>query len=352
MSKEPAMGKSSLSIDFSHIDYGEVSKYIEDRGFGFVKSYLRRLECLEDELFFHASKIKEVYTKAHVSVDRISSNDVFEGLIQGAFWYEYQYTPKGWAIKRIFTREDLIKYQNDIRKHIPIEKIINSYIKTIDHQLSTKNIELIGLVYDAYVVSQLEQIKAIYIQDKEAKRREKERQRLLEERERVASLIQENAEQIKWFLEDNDIYMISKENPEKLERINEKIEYIDNEYGGWEIKFKDQLDLTHFDYSEVRVVDKAETEFKALVEEMRPLGFVESAQVSNYIVQNRLHLKYKHLSGLLHMEKYGERYDFVGGIQKNYYARLCAELDLENRKSGAHVLGFTSFATVARRLKK
>ena len=48
MSKEPAMGKPSLSIDFSHIDYGEVSKYIEDRGFGFVKSYLRRLEGLED----------------------------------------------------------------------------------------------------------------------------------------------------------------------------------------------------------------------------------------------------------------------------------------------------------------
>jgi len=89
-----------------------------------------------------------------------------------------------------------------------------------------------------------------------------------------------------------------------------------------------------------------EREFGELVSELKPLGFTHSSHVSNYIKKNNLGNKYRHISGILHMEKDGENWAYSGGIQPKYYARLCDELDLSNKGSGAVPTSFESFESI------
>lgn len=86
-----------------------------------------------------------------------------------------------------------------------------------------------------------------------------------------------------------------------------------------------------------------EREFAQLVAEMKPLGFRESRDVSLYIVHNRLGLKYQNISGIVRMMQSGDTWDFKGGFPPKIYARLCEELDLGNRGTRAHAIGFTPF---------
>lgn len=90
-------------------------------------------------------------------------------------------------------------------------------------------------------------------------------------------------------------------------------------------------------------VDVKEREFQALVAEMRPLGFTRSADVSNYIVKNRLGNKYGHISGILTMEGSGNQWEFVGGFPPKIYARLCDELGLGNQGTDAKPVHFVPF---------
>lgn len=87
-----------------------------------------------------------------------------------------------------------------------------------------------------------------------------------------------------------------------------------------------------------------EEEFQRLVREMAPLGFTQSAQVSNYIVQNQLGHRYPHIAGIGKMERGADRWDFEGAISRRHYARLCSVLQLSDRRSGAVLADFTSYA--------
>lgn len=84
-------------------------------------------------------------------------------------------------------------------------------------------------------------------------------------------------------------------------------------------------------------------EYKALLEEVRPLGFTKSSQVSNYIRDNNLEQKYGLISGNLQMERGGDTWNFNGGIDPEYYKRLCIELGLENNNSGSSVRDFSPY---------
>ena len=86
-----------------------------------------------------------------------------------------------------------------------------------------------------------------------------------------------------------------------------------------------------------------EAEYKALLEEVRPLGFTKSSQVSNYIRGNNLKQKYGLISGHLQMERGFDTWNFDGGIDPEYYKRLCIELGLENNNSGSCVRGFSPY---------
>lgn len=90
-----------------------------------------------------------------------------------------------------------------------------------------------------------------------------------------------------------------------------------------------------------------EEEFKLLVEEIKPLRFTHSKQVSSYIMRHRLGDKYKNISGVVKMEMEGNTWDFNGGFPPKIYAKLCEELDLSNQGTRARVVSFDSFKNLS-----
>ena len=105
--------------------------------------------------------------------------------------------------------------------------------------------------------------------------------------------------------------------------------------------------MTEMKYmNEQQIKLQAEREFQMLVREMRPKGFRMSWQVSRYIVEHKLGAKYKFISGLLDFENSYSSWTFKGGISPAYYARLCRELKLANKKTDSYVREFTPYAEV------
>lgn len=86
-----------------------------------------------------------------------------------------------------------------------------------------------------------------------------------------------------------------------------------------------------------------EREFRRLVDEMKPLGFTQSSDVSDYIVKNNLGRKFRYISGVLEMEDWRGRWDYRGAFSPDIYARLCEELGLNSRKSNAIPVKFTPY---------
>ena len=85
-----------------------------------------------------------------------------------------------------------------------------------------------------------------------------------------------------------------------------------------------------------------EEEFESLVRVLEPKGFTRSNQVSEYITKNNLSRIYRRLSGILKMEKNGNRYHYINGISPKYYRLLCQRLSLSDQQSGATVIDFIS----------
>jgi len=94
----------------------------------------------------------------------------------------------------------------------------------------------------------------------------------------------------------------------------------------------------------IRRAQLEEEEFKQLVEEVMAKGFTESRQVSQYIMTNKLGSKYRHISGVLEMERDEYVWRFPGGFPPYIYARLCDALGLGQKPSDARVRDFKSFS--------
>lgn len=88
-------------------------------------------------------------------------------------------------------------------------------------------------------------------------------------------------------------------------------------------------------------------EFFCLVRECLPKKFTMSAQVTSYIMKNKLGFKYKHIAGELTLSKGADTWIYKGGISPEYYGKLCRALGLGNKKSKARVEEFQSFAQLA-----
>jgi len=86
-----------------------------------------------------------------------------------------------------------------------------------------------------------------------------------------------------------------------------------------------------------------ELEFAQLVEEVTSLGFTESRQITKYIIDQKLGRKYKHISGVLEMERDGYGWLYRGGFPPHIYAKRCSALDLAQNDSGARVQSFMPF---------
>jgi len=98
----------------------------------------------------------------------------------------------------------------------------------------------------------------------------------------------------------------------------------------------------------VRRAELEEAEFMALVEEVSAKGFTESREVSSYIMANKLGKKYRHISGVLELERGDEAWTYYGGFPPHIYARLCDALGLGQKPSDARVSGFKSFSDLNR----
>lgn len=89
-------------------------------------------------------------------------------------------------------------------------------------------------------------------------------------------------------------------------------------------------------------------EFDTLVDELKQYNFTTSGQVSRYILDNNLGRKYPNISGIVRMEKGVEAWDFNGGFPPDIYAKLCKELGLRNKRSGAKPVGFKAYKNIMR----
>lgn len=118
----------------------------------------------------------------------------------------------------------------------------------------------------------------------------------------------------------------------RLEKVREKNEIAESKR--IEIKKREMIRLARLKISE---------EFESLVEEVKSNGFTTSAQVSQFIIRNRLGQKYNHISGVLTMENDGSTWNFNGGFPPNIYAELCSRLNLSSNGSNSRVVDFKSF---------
>jgi hypothetical protein len=87
-------------------------------------------------------------------------------------------------------------------------------------------------------------------------------------------------------------------------------------------------------------------ELYQLLEEIRPLKFTHSKQLSKYIITHKLGHKYQHISGILRMREAGEEWNFPGGFPPKIYAIVCKELKLVNQGTPARPVGFTPFKDI------
>ena len=268
-----------------NIDFGKIKKYISDRGFGFVKHSFKNNG--KGEVFFHISDIKKSNSKIYEALIENKDEDVIY------FWYEFVETKKGKQLKRVLDRtsisdEQLFFIKSNIeRRWLDISKDISQWLDSSAHDLLLP--EEINLLNDKRTV-------LIRSEQDRLEKERVERLRLIKLREEEKRKAQEQQKVI----EDNL-------------RKQQEIE---------------------------------ETEFKALVNEILPFNFSRSAQVSNYIVENKLGYKYQNISGVLEMTSNGTSWNFKGGFPPKIYARLCQELGLGNQGSSAKPTNFTPFKNI------
>ena len=277
-------------------DFGIVKRYFTDRGFGFVTHTF--LSGQQEEVFFHIKNIKRAHPEL---AERLDSDELSETV---HFWYETEVTNKGEQVRAIIKPESI---HDRIADNLPdfVGKVVSMWMNlgaAVPSWLHDVTIDLVGIDQ----TSELRLKRAALEEDRrkadEQERKERDAARKKEEVKRQRLIDEQNA----------------------LRKAQEEVE---------EKEFE-QL-----------VVE--EKEFEQLVSEMAPLGFTESAQVSAYIVRNKLGYKYKNISGILEMELNGNTWNFKGGFPPRIYARLCQELGLGNRETQAKPGKFESFKELA-----
>ena len=273
------------------VNFGIVKKYVSDRGFGFISPTFNKAKT--KDLFFH---IKTVKKSSSSLANQLAEEDQKEPL---TFWFQVENTPKGQQVGCLLKPEVIKeKYESEFSVMTSeleaIWKNIHSPLPTWAHQAST---DLVGAEKTQQWAMLRERLE---LEESERKQQLKEQE---EERRKVREA---EAEKRRLMLEEQ---RKQKEAEEKKER-----------------------------EARERQLEIEKNEFDALVAEMKIQCFTHSKQVSNYIVSNRLGYKYRHISGIVRMEKDQREWNFNGGFPPRIYARLCDELDLGNQNSGARAV--------------
>lgn len=121
----------------TNIEYGVVSKYFSDRGFGFVRGLLLRNNS---EVFFHIKTIKKTAPQLAESLAR----DSFEEKLY--FWFDTETTSKGIQVRAVLSSEQL--RQGAVFDSSRLIERVESYWRNLDHQtpswLDSATSDLIG----------------------------------------------------------------------------------------------------------------------------------------------------------------------------------------------------------------
>lgn len=262
-----------------NVDYGKIVKYDIDRGFGFIEQNF----CESNNFKKDANVFFHIKTIRQYDSYLSQKLKNFSTQQEFYFWYEFERTSKGIQVSKVLNPESM-----ELKSNLALIKLVeqkwSDVNNTISYWLENATQDILG----ADKTNDLKEQRRILIQENEKKRVEIENQRMLEQR--------------------------------RLQEIRER-------------ELAKRLALEEL----------KEIEFQQLVDEMRNQNFAYSSQVSNYIRQNCLGNKYKHISGHLEMTNNGNSWIFTGGFPRDIYARLCSELQLENNGSSARAGKFTSF---------
>ncbi|WLF83928.1 hypothetical protein [Moraxella sp. ZY210820] len=264
------------------IEFGKVEKYIQHRGFGFVSCCFKNAN---DSYSFISNNHKVFF---HIKAIKKFNYEIFNKLENSDiddiyFWFEIEKTDKGEQVLRLLKSDD-----KQIKNNPTFIEILKNKFLDISTSLP-KWVEIaINDVLDKKEIEVLKNERNILEQIENQKRIERQRE-IQAENDRLMAIRQQEIQKRK-----------------ELEEIQER-------------------------------------EFEQLVNEIQSFGFTHSNQVSNYIKRNRLGNKYRHLAGVLKMSRGSDTWDFVGGIDPKFYARLCSTLNLSSQNSGATPTNFKSF---------
>lgn len=121
----------------TNIEYGVVSKYFSDRGFGFVRSLLLRSNS---EVFFHIKTIKKTAPQLAESLAREPFDEELH------FWFDTETTSKGIQVRAVLSSEQL--RQGAVSDSSPLSERLESYWRNLEHQtpswLDNATSDLIG----------------------------------------------------------------------------------------------------------------------------------------------------------------------------------------------------------------
>lgn len=317
--------------------------YFPRKGFGFVSHPLNSKSF--KDVFFHISNVqkshKEIANKL-LSYER--GDDIY-------FWYEVENTRKGEQLKSILEIDNIsgLLKLNLVSFTKKVEYMWQDIEKAKPVWLSDVTLDLVGI--DKLNELKLERENLKNKRKEEEELRLKEQKRLDEERRRQKR--QELREKIKWLrrerlerikrLEQERLERLEREKLEKIKRLErERIERLEQEKLE-KIKRLERLEREKKLKLQKRQYNIEEEEFELLVAEVESKGFTMSAEVSHYIIRNRLGNKYKNISGVLEMENSISSWKFNGGFPPKIYARLCERLNLGNKGTDSRVVRFTPF---------
>lgn len=294
----------------AYLYFGIVKNYLPDKGFGFLEHPVGLGLGPNKDVFFHINSIKRTNGEIADGLTYYSP-----GIDKICFWYVAEATNRGEQLKQVLNAGYVLKLNQENANEfiVKVRKKWMDLDRGIPFWLEEVTLGLLG--EDSLTV--LKSDRKIMLADRRDK---KDLQRL--ENERLYAIRQEElkiernkrAEQNRIFQEE----LSKKREEEKKER--DRIEAI----LAREQKIKDE-------------------EFELLIAEIEPKGFVQSSQVSRYIINNRLGDKYKTISGILEMRNNESTWKFNGGFPPDIYAKLCRRLGLGHKGTNSKVVGFTSF---------
>ena len=289
-------------INVNNIDFGMCKKGLFYRkSYTFVEKHIHEsIDNPGKDIFFHISKLDE-FKKTHgPSWQSCVAGVIDENANYGYFWYEFSKNEKGIFVNKILTLSELNNLKYELKKFY-----LNQILKTVkkDYFMRPKSV----INGNQPAASGPEIFCAFLLTEQEI------------------NLIKNKFQEKK----TENIAAVKSSSFINFKALFEKKTNFGN---------KVNLKLSENKSTEI------ENEYLALVEEIRSLEFTHSYQVSEYIESHNLGSKYRLLSGDLDMKTVdGRPFVYKNGINPLYYGRLCSELGLIDKRSGAKVTGFRSF---------